>query len=142
VPAHWDYVRRVVELVKKSGKAIPVIGNGDITDLADGQKKSMETGCDGVMVGRGVFGNPWFFSGRKIETVSITEKIKALVEHIKIFDKELLKTKIKSYAVMKKHFKAYINGFAGAKELREKLMATENPKESIHILTTLQKTLK
>ena len=69
-------------------------------------------------------------------------KIKALVEHIKIFDKELLKPGIKNYDVMKKHFKAYINGFNGAKELREKLMGTKSPKESILILNTFQKTFK
>ena len=124
VPAHWDYVKRVVELVKKSGKAIPVIGNGDVVDIADGQKKSIETGCAGVMVGRGVFGNPWFFSGRKISEVSTKEKLKALLEHTSLFEKYL--SKEKNFSVMKKHYKAYVNGFDGAKELRIKLMATNS----------------
>jgi tRNA-dihydrouridine synthase len=70
------------------------------------------------------------------------EKIKALVEHIKLFDKKLLKTGDKNFSVMKKHFKAYINGWDGAKELRNKLMLTETPKEAISILTDFQKTLK
>lgn len=142
VPANWEYVKRVVDLVKKSGKNIPVIGNGDIKSLEEGRKRISETGCDGVMIGRGVFGNPWFFSGRDIKDVSIREKVNALIEHIKIFDKELLKKKDKTFAVMKKHFKAYMNGFDGAKELRAKLMEIDTSKQAISILTTFQKTLK
>jgi len=173
VPADWNYVRRVVELVKKSGKNIPVIGNGDIKSIKEGKEKIKETGCDGVMVGRGVFGNPWFFAGvtqpqaqpprladspprlnqggdlkdvlrthHSEEIQWILLKIKALCEHIKIFDKKLLKTKDKTFSVMKKHFKAYINGFDGAKELRNKLMETETPKEALTVLTTFQKTIK
>ena len=94
------------------------------------------------MIGRGVFGNPWFFSECKIKDVSINKKVETLVDHIKIFDKELLKKKDKTFAVMKKHFKAYMNGFDGAKELRAKLMETETPKQAITILTTFQKTIK
>jgi len=157
VPADWNYVRRVVEMVKKSGKNIPVIGNGDVKSLIEAKKRISETDCDGVMVGRGVFGNPWFFSGitpphhfpsktqdsslEKEEIQWILLKIKALVGHIKIFDKKLLKTKDKTFPVMKKHFKSYINGFDGAKELRNRLMETETPKEALVILTTFQKTL-
>jgi len=59
----------------------------------------------------------------------VKEKLTALLEHIKIFDKELLKKGHKNFAVMKKHFKAYVNGFGGAKELRVKLMNTNNFKE-------------
>ncbi len=152
VPADWNYVKRVVELVKKSGRDILVIGNGDVKNITEAKKRVLETGCDGVMIGRGVFGNPWFFSEANrgsalgthtgLASVTLNEKIKALVEHINIFDKELLKPGIKSYDVMKKHFKAYINGFNGAKELREKLMGTKIPEESITILATFQKTFK
>ena len=57
-------------------------------------------------------------------------KLSILIEHTQIFDKELAKPKHKSFAVMKKHFKAYVNDFPGAKELRTKLMETKNAKES------------
>ena len=141
VPANWDYVKRVVSLVKKSGKNIPVIGNGDVKSIPEAKDKIKKYSCDGVMIGRGVFGNPWFFSGRDSHDISINEKVEVLKEHIKIFEKKLMKTGDKNYAVMKKHFKAYINGFIGAKELRVELMGTEIPKESLKILTTFQKTL-
>ena len=123
-PANWDYVKRVVKLVKTSGKNIPVIGNGDIKSLAEGREKAKATGCDGVMVGRSVLGNPWFFSGCQIQTIPPEEKLKVLLEHAKLFEK--LFGREKNFAVMKKHFKAYVNGFAGAKELRARLMETDS----------------
>ena len=141
VPANWLYIKRVVELVKKTGKNIPVIGNGDVRSLAEANEKINIFGCDGVMIGRGVFGNPWFFSETTENPLlrKAGERAKALIEHIKIFDKELLKKKDKTFAVMKKHFKAYMNGFDGAKELRVKLMETDTPKQAISILTAFQK---
>ena len=137
VPANWAYVKRVVALVKKSNKNIPVIGNGDIRSLEEGKKRIKETGCDGVMIGRGVFGNPWFFSGctqgsalgthAGLALVTVEQKLKALLEHTQLFEKLLGKEK--NFDVMKKHFKAYVNGFDGAKELRVKLMTTHSYKE-------------
>jgi nifR3 family TIM-barrel protein len=135
VPANWDYIKKIKELIKKSGKASPIglrprevllIGNGDVQNLKDAEEKAFKYGCDGVMIGRGVFGNPWFFSGREKEPISLKERLEVLVEHAQIFDKELSKPKHKNFDVMKKHFKAYVNDFPGAKELRIKLMETEN----------------
>jgi len=147
VPANWDYIKKIKELIKKSGKEILLIGNGDVKDLKDAEEKALKYGCDGIMIGRGVFGNPWVFSenlridsdnklintdkniGVDQEIISVNQRLAVLVEHTQIFDKELAKPKHKSFAVMKKHFKAYVNDFAGAKELRAKLMETNNSKE-------------
>jgi len=109
-----------------------IIGNGDVRDMNDARAKTKEFGVDGVMLGRAIFGNPWLFSslpqneGKQV-VPSISEKLKVLVEHTKLFEKLLGKTK--SFAVMKKHFKAYVNGFEGAKEFRMKLMNAKNAKE-------------
>ncbi|MFA5778458.1 MAG: tRNA-dihydrouridine synthase [Candidatus Paceibacterota bacterium] len=129
VPANWEHIKKIKELIKKSGKDILLIGNGDIKDMKDGEEKAMQYGCDGVMIGRGVFGNPWFFLQKENKDISIEEKLKVLIEHTYLFEKKLSKPKHKSFAVMKKHFKAYVNGFDGAKELRVKLMETENAKQ-------------
>ena len=126
VPANWDYIKKIKELIRKSGKDILLIGNGDIQSIKDGEEKALKYGCDGVMIGRGVFGNPWFFTGRENADISIEERLNVLIEHTQLFEKELSKPKHKSFAVMKKHFKAYVNDFPGAKELRIKLMETEN----------------
>jgi len=76
------------------------------------------------MVGRGIFGNPWFFTGH----IPTTEKkLRVMVEHTRLFEK--LFSGKKNFDVMKKHYKAYVNGFDGAKELRIKLMAAKNADE-------------
>ena len=136
VPAHWDLMKRIIEWRNKINPEILIIGNGDIVDIDDAKKKCEDFGCDGVMIGRGVFGNPWFFSScqgpsltKDSMSKTVFDKLKILVEHTQIFDKELSKPKFKSFAVMKKHFKAYVHGFEGAKELRVKLMETENVKQ-------------
>jgi len=129
VPAHWDLMKKIIELRNEISPETLLIGNGNVVDIDDARKKYEDFGCDGVMIGRGVFGNPLFFSLEKDQNISTEEKLKILVEHTQIFDKELSKPKHKSFAVMKKHFKAYVNGFEGAKELRAKLMETENAKQ-------------
>ena len=66
VPADWTQIKRAVEirddLRNKLGSDTYILGNGDVTDLEDAQKKVDETGCDGVMLGRAIFGSPWLFS--------------------------------------------------------------------------------
>ena len=64
-PAKWERVKRVVEIVKKSGKEILVIGNGDVLSLEEGIIKAKESGAAGVMLGRAIFGNPWLFDSEK-----------------------------------------------------------------------------
>ena len=151
VPANWDYMEKIKKLIEKSGKEILLIGNGDVASLDEAKEKVKKYGCDGVMIGRGVFGNPWFFSsaGKRqdlgnlerscLEEPTIEQKLNVLIEHTQIFERELLIPKHKNFAVMKKHFKAYVNGFDGAKELRVKLMETENAKEVEKIINEFLK---
>ena len=133
VPARWEHVKRAVEIrdsiVDSNGKKSEtlIFGNGDVVDLDDARKKAEETGCDGVMLGRAIFGNPWLFNKEiSINNVSISDKLNVMVEHSKLFEDLLL---YKSFAIMKKHYKAYVNGWDGAKELRTKLMETKDAKE-------------
>ena len=133
VPANWDYVKKVVELVKASGKDIPVIGNGDIQSQTDGLAKQKQSGCAGLMVGRGIFGNPWFFDKDLKEEPSQAEKLRVLLEHTKLYEK--LMGDRRNFAMMKKHYKAYVNGWAGAKELRVRLMECNTVMEVENIIT-------
>lgn len=138
VPAHWELAKDIVKTVRVIDKNVILIANGDISSIEDGKNKALESGFDGVMVGRGVFGNPWFFNSKgKIPTIK--EKLEALNEHTKLFEKLL--GKHKNFAVMKKHFKAYVSGFDGAKELRNELMNTDNSKEVGAIISKFLKTL-
>jgi len=126
VPARWEHVKEVVDIRDKMGVKTKIIGNGDVRDLEHGRQLAKETGCDGIMIGRAVFGNPWTFNKKKKE-ISIKEKLKVMLEHTKLYEKLL--GKVKNFANMKKHYKAYVNGFDGAKELRVKLMETKSYKE-------------
>ena len=126
VPADWDQIKRAVEIRDELKSDTYILGNGDVTNLEDAQKKVDETECDGVMLGRAIFGNPWLFDKDK-KDISIEERLNILVEHTKLYE-ELLGG-IKSFNVMKKHYKAYVNGWDGAKELRVKLMDARDANE-------------
>ncbi|HVZ76151.1 MAG TPA: tRNA-dihydrouridine synthase [Candidatus Paceibacterota bacterium] len=117
VNAHWDRIKRAVEIRNELGSKTLIVGNGDVKNVEEARARAAESGADGVMIGRGVFGTPWLFTE---EQKSPEERLRILVEHTKLYE-ELLGD-IKSFAIMKKHFKAYAEGFDGAKELRVKLM--------------------
>jgi nifR3 family TIM-barrel protein len=118
VPADWGYIKRAVEIRDKMKSDTLIVGNGDALDIKDARKKAEESGADGVMLGRAIFGNPWLFDEEKGE-VSIKEKLEVLVEHTKLFEEIAPQ---KNFSIMKKHYKAYVHGWDGAKELRIKLM--------------------
>ncbi|KKQ77464.1 MAG: tRNA-dihydrouridine synthase [Parcubacteria group bacterium GW2011_GWA1_38_7] len=141
VPARWERIRRAVEIRDEVSRfnldtqKTLIIGNGDVLDVADAIKKCEESGADGAMLGRAVFGNPWLFSTH-VPTAS--EKLKVLLEHIKLFEEKL--GGVKNFAVMKKHFKAYLSGFpVGSdfrlKELRDRLMQTKDAKDAEILLS-------
>jgi nifR3 family TIM-barrel protein len=144
-PARWERVKRAVEIRNEMGSKTLIIGNGDLKDLADAEQKIKESGADGAMLGRAIFGKPWLFTEKKsaqakdpfsgeINTTPTPAKrsfaehrLRVAVEHTKLFE-ELLGD-IKNFAIMKKHFKAYAEGFPGAKELRMQLMETNSANE-------------
>jgi nifR3 family TIM-barrel protein len=153
VPAHWELAKEIVKFVRTQKKDLILIGNGDVSSLAEGKAYAKKSGFDGIMIGRGVFGNPWLFDRNRnqgpslalegeslISKISVKEKLKALLEHTKLFEKTLLHHK--RFDVMKKHFKAYVCGFDGAKELRVKLMATNSSKEVASIIKSFQNTAR
>jgi tRNA-dihydrouridine synthase len=161
VPARWERVKRAVEIRNEMGSKTLILGNGDLTDIADAEQKVKETGADGAMLGRAIFGKPWLFAldqnsfmknpggdapnsqselGDKdfSEKDSVSARLRVAVEHAKLF--ETLLGDIKNFAIMKKHFKAYSEGFPGAKELRVQLMETNTTAEIEAIIETFLKT--
>lgn len=138
VDAHWELAPAVVELRDKYSPETPVLGNGDLKNIEEAKNKIEASGMDGAMFGRGIFGNPWLFSPHGAP--ELPEKLRVMVEHTGLFE-ELYKSNLpygkgalKNFDVMKKHYKAYVNGFDGAKELRLKLMAAGDSKEVRAIL--------
>lgn len=131
VPAHWDVVTRAVEIRNETEGKTLILGNGDVLTLEEARQKAKETGCDGVMLGRAIFGNPFLFRDSP-PPVGVGRRLEVMIEHTKLFEELLGYTK--SFSVMKKHYKAYVSGFDGARELRMELMEAENAPEAEDIV--------
>ena len=140
VPARWEAAAQAVKLrdnIQRNDLKTLIIGNGDVQNIADGETKARETGADGVMIGRAIFGRPWLFSNsqefeNRNDTRVLAGVLNIMVEHTNKFE-ELLGGR-KNFAVMKKHYKAYCEGFPGAKELRVRLMETKNAAEVANVV--------
>lgn len=117
--ADWNEIKKAVEITD-----IPILANGDIKTYEDFQRVLEVTGAYGGLIGRGSYGNPWIFKGKKFEDISLNEKIQVLLDHTKRFIE--LNPDPKAFVQMRKHFGWYIKGFDGAKEAREQLMRTNN----------------
>lgn len=135
VPAHWteEVVGKTVDWVKnKFGHETLIIGNGDVRNPVDAREKIARWNLDGVMIGRGIYGNPWLFS-EHVPTPQ--ERLRALLEHHKLYD-EILGAH-KPMAIMKKHYKAYVVGFDECKMHRGRLMEAETTQDVEAIINQL-----
>lgn len=135
VPAHWELMPKILKLRDKYSPTTLILGNGDVKDTNDAREKCLKYGCDGAMLGRAIFGNPWLFAKRETE-LTPAKKIDILSEHLRLYEK--LFRGVKKFDLMKKHFKAYISGFDDAKELRGELMLAKNSGEAGKILKNFE----
>lgn len=144
VPARWEEVAKAKKRAQLQG--VVLVGNGDVESRTEGERKIKETGADGVMIGRGVYGNPWAFleaveSGTKItdrESEKYVERMKVLAELIVLFDG--FWGDRKHFDILKRFFKSYVFGFPSAKDLRVRLMETKKAQETLEVLAcTIQK---
>ena len=136
VPARWERVKRAVEIRDALGSKTLIIGNGDVTSMADARAKVAETGCDGVMFGRAIFGNPWLFDEEKKE-VTVAEKIAAALVHTEMYLEHWPGRK--SFELMKKFYRAYINNFPLAKELRAEMKEKKSIAEIKEVVERFKK---
>lgn len=128
--ANWQWIKNVKEKV-----TIPVIGNGDIFKPEDAGKIMEQTGCDGVMIGRGALGNPWIIprtqhylrSGTILPEPSMQERLQIALQHFE----RLLQYKGERIGLneMRKHAVWYIKGVKNAAHHRDEIMKTKTPKE-------------
>lgn len=128
--ADWDVIRRVKEAV-----SVPVIGNGDIISREEGDRRMAETGCDGVMIGRGARGNPWIFSGK---TPTIEERKAMMKRHAAM----QIEAKGDHFGVlqMRKHIAWYATGINGAAHLRSLINQADSLEEVYQIIDTIDET--
>jgi len=134
VPAHWEKAVEISALRNKLSPNTILIGNGDVKDVVDAKIKASVSGFDGIMIGRGVFHNPYAFDESiDFHMLSPNTKIDLLKKHLNLFEKTWKDEK--TFPPLKRYFKIYINGFDGASDLREKLMATTNINQARTILS-------
>ncbi len=127
VPADWNEISKAVQIKNKISPDTIMIGNGDVKSYAEVQEKHKQYGVDGVMIGRGIFSNPWVFE--KEENKHLWKDYKnVLLKHLDAYDNTM------HYNKLKKFFKMYVNNFEGASNLRAKLMATKNVEEAKKLL--------
>jgi tRNA-dihydrouridine synthase B len=136
-PANWEIISRV-----KKAVGIPVFGNGDVFSLGDARKLLDETGCDGVMVGRGILRNPWLLNEiRSGGTVRARNIGKLLNDHF-----HLLLEEVKSRALilhtLRKFAGWYTRGFPGAVEFRRRIQTFKTPEEFLENLQMLVENLE
>lgn len=125
--ADWDVIRRVKEAV-----SIPVIGNGDIFTPQDAKRMLEETGCDGVMLARGVRGNPWLFTqtkaylkdGTLLPKPPISQVIETILRHGEM--QVAYKGEYLGMREMRKHVAWYTTGYPQSAKLRNQINAIEN----------------
>lgn len=120
--ANWEEIAKACRVVKESGLDTTFLGNGDVKSMDDAREKVKQYGVDGVLAGRAVFGNPYFFAGRE---PTVKEGLEAAIEHAKYF--EMLDHL--AFQNIRKHLGWYCKGFEGAKELRISLMQLENSQD-------------
>lgn len=123
-PADWDEVAKGVQVRDQLAPDIPFLGNGDVWSYEQGVDYCTKYGTDGIMIGRGIFQNPWFFNPQKTD-VSKEEKLKVLLQHLDLYEKAWQGKR--NFNILKRFFKIYANGFENASELRAQLMVCNKP---------------
>lgn len=131
VAAHYELVPEIVALKNELSPETVLIINGDIETPTDGQK-FINMGVDGIMIGRGVFHNPFCFEKTPREH-SREELLDLMRYHLDLYDKY----ELAPYDPLKHFYKIYINNFPGASDLRAKLMETKSTAEAREVLQKL-----
>lgn len=125
--ADWNAIAEIKQSLK-----IPVIGNGDVKCTADIELMKRQTGCDGVMIGRGAIGHPWIFQYKDRNQVTPEEKVQLIRRHVSLmqayYGEEL------GMVLFRKHATKYIMGMPNATELRPRLLASKGSDEIIELI--------
>jgi len=128
VDAHWELIPEIKKLRDEIAPNTLLTINGDIPDRATGLKLVEQYGVDGVMIGRGVFTNPFAFEKEPKEH-GVKEFLNLLLLQLELHDKYSTETEPRSFKQLHRFFKIYVRGFSGAGELRNQLMNTKSTDE-------------
>jgi len=129
--ADWNEIAKAARLRDELAPEIPFLGNGDVMSYQQACQYTSEYGLDGIMIGRGIFHNPWFFNPTETERLK-EEKLEQLVLHTKLFERNW--SGRRNFNILKRFYKIYTNGFAGASKMRAELMNANNYDEVYRIV--------
>lgn len=141
--ADWDMIKQVKEAV-----SIPVIGNGDVTSAEKAKEMLEQTGCDAIMIGRGVLGNPWLIkecveyleNGTLPENVSYEEKVEMMKRHYKLLVED--KSEMQALLEIRSHIIWYLKGMPESKRIKESICKCKSTEEMFAIIDDYAKYLK
>lgn len=128
VDAHWELIPEIKKLRDAIAPNTLLTINGDILDYKTGLKLAEQYGVDGVMIGRGIFKNPFAFE-KEPKDHSSKELLDLLRLHLDLYDQYSKELETRPFTALHRFFKIYVKGFRGASELRNQLMNTKSTYE-------------
>lgn len=140
VDAHWELIEAIKTMRDAVAPQTLLTINGDIPDRQKGLELAAKYGVDGIMIGRGIFNNPFAFEKEPREHTS-KELLDLLRLHLTLFD-TYSKDETKRFKSLHRFFKIYVRGIKGASELRNKLMQTQSTDEVRALLDTFEAQLE
>lgn len=137
VPADWELIGQVRELRDRLAPDTFIIGNGDVRDRVHGLELAQKYQLDGIMIGRGIFYDPFVFAEESPwENYNAQQRLALYKEHVQLFI-ETWQHHERPIQTLNKFCKIYVNNFDGAKELREQLMKAANTNELLSELKSV-----
>lgn len=134
VPAHWDLIGKVRELRDALAPKTLVVGNGDVESREQGEQLAAQYGLDGIMIGRGVFHDPFVFAkASPWKHYTKQQRIDLYAKHVRLFAQTWTEEE-RRVITLNRFCKVYINDFDGAKELRERLMQANTTDDLLQLL--------
>lgn len=134
VSAQWDLVGQIRQMRDDLSPSTKIVGNGDVMGRQQGLDLAKKYKLDGIMIGRGIFDDPFIFADKSPwEQWTPNQKIQLYRKHVELFAKTWTKNE-RRIETLNKFCKIYINGFDGAKEMREKLMFAGSTDKLLKIL--------
>lgn len=134
VPARWEEIGQAAEIRKSLKPDTVLIGNGDVLSRTQGTELAARYGIEGIMIGRGIFQDPWIFA-KDEKNHTGEERIGLFRKHLELYLR--IWNGRKPFAIMKKFAKMYINGFPNASEVRQHIMDCTTAEEAQLILSDI-----
>jgi len=136
VPADWGLIGQAVKLRDSLSPKTLIVGNGDVQSRAQAEELAANYHLDGVMVGRGIFHDPFLFAKNSPwEQWGKQQRLELFAKHIRLYI-DTYKENERRFEALRKFCKVYINGFEGASDLRSEFMKTVSPKEALDLLNS------